>query len=95
MAAGGQTRNNFLVTEKLDGSCMALGSQGFVASRRKIMATFDLSNEAEMKEVLGSTKFASLPLTSLAKHLKTDLPGMFTNSMIFCESFTIRNIIFL
>ena len=84
-------KNNFLVTEKLDGSCMALGSQGFVASRRKIMATFDLSNEAEMKEVLGSTKFASLPLTSLAKHLKTDLPGMVSNSILYCESFTIRN----
>ena len=29
-----------------------------------------------MKEVLGSTKATSLILTSLAKHLKTDLPAL-------------------
>ena len=69
-------KNSFLVTEKLDGSCEALASQGFMASRWKITASLDLSNEAEMKEVLGSTKSTSLILTSLAKHLKTDLPAL-------------------
>ena len=57
------------VTEKLDGSCLALCSQGIVASRRKVLATVNHDQYDSLEKV----KFSGSKLIILKQHLSCDL----------------------
>lgn len=61
----------FTVTEKLDGSCLAIGSTGFVASRRKLLIRGNATEDQ-----LANTKFGGSNLSSLRSHLLFDVVSL-------------------